>query len=147
MIEAVEPRRSIGERGDRRDERIHLNDAALHKVDARRIFAVRGAGTLLPGPCPAGYRPSDYATSATPVVLVGGVKAAGVTSILDPTYPGLYLVYFTVPVTAPKGNAVPVQVQIPSGPSTDPACTTSRCKAGALVVGRQNPEQGVSHFA
>jgi len=78
----------------------------------------------VPGACPAGYKPSDYATSTTPVVDVGGVQAAGVTSILDPTYPGLYLVYFTVPATAPKGNAVPVRVQIPGIASTDPTKVT-----------------------
>jgi uncharacterized protein (TIGR03437 family) len=52
------------------------------------------------------------------------VQATGITSILDPTYPGLYLVYFKIPANVPKGNAVPVQVQIPGGPSTDPANVT-----------------------
>jgi uncharacterized protein (TIGR03437 family) len=78
----------------------------------------------VPGPCPASYKPSDYATATTPVVLVGGVQATGITSILDPTYPGLYLVFFTIPSAAPKGNAVPIQLQIPGGPSTDPATVT-----------------------
>jgi uncharacterized protein (TIGR03437 family) len=78
----------------------------------------------VPGPCPASYKPSDYATNTTPIILVGGVQATGITSILDPTYPGLYLVFFTVPSTAPKGNAVPIQLQIPGGPSTDPANVT-----------------------
>jgi uncharacterized protein (TIGR03437 family) len=78
----------------------------------------------VPGPCPASYKPSDYATNTTPVVMVGGVQATGITSILDPTYPGLYLVFFTIPTTAPKGNAVPIQLQIPGGPSTDAANVT-----------------------
>jgi uncharacterized protein (TIGR03437 family) len=78
----------------------------------------------VPGACPAGYKPSDYATTTTPVVLVGGIQATGITSILDPTYPGLYLVYFKIPANAPKGNAVPIELQIPGGPSTDPANVT-----------------------
>ncbi len=78
----------------------------------------------VPGACPADYRPSDYATKTTPEVLIGGVKATGITSIVDPTYPGLYLVYFTVPSGVPKGNAVPIQLQIPGGPGTDAANVT-----------------------
>jgi len=72
----------------------------------------------IPGPCPTGYNASDYATLTTPVVTIGGVSAKVNASILDPTYPGLYLVFFTVPAGTPKGSAVPVQIEI--GGTTTP---------------------------
>lgn len=58
------------------------------------------------------------------MVMVGGIQAKVDASILDPTYPGLYLVYFEVPSGAPKGNAVSIQLRIPGGPSTDPTNVT-----------------------
>lgn len=66
----------------------------------------------VPGPCPAGYNASNYATLNTPVVTIGGVPAKVNASILDPTYPGLYLVFFTVPAGSPKGSTVPVQIEV-----------------------------------
>ena len=66
----------------------------------------------VPGPCPAGYNPSNYATLNTPVVTIGGVPAEVNASILDPTFPGLYLVFFTVPAGTPKGSAVPVELEV-----------------------------------
>jgi uncharacterized protein (TIGR03437 family) len=77
-----------------------------------------------PGSCPAGYSAADYSTITTPSIKVGGVQAKVDSSILDPTYPGLYLVFFEIPANAPKGNAVPIQLQIPGGPGTDPANVT-----------------------
>ncbi len=71
----------------------------------------------VPQPCPSTYKTSDYATLTTPVVTIGGVVAKVNASILDPTYPGLYLIFFTVPAGTPKGNSVPVQIQI-SGVTT-----------------------------
>ena len=71
----------------------------------------------VPGPCPSSYSASAYATLTTPVVTIGGVAAKVNASILDPTYPGLYLVFFTVPAGTPKGSAVPVQIQV-SGVTT-----------------------------
>jgi uncharacterized protein (TIGR03437 family) len=94
---------------------------ALKMMDGRAPCPLQNN---VPGPCPAGYKASDYATATTPIVLVGGVPATGITSILDPTYPGVYLVFFTIPSAARKGNAVPIQLQIPGGPSTDPANVT-----------------------
>jgi uncharacterized protein (TIGR03437 family) len=76
------------------------------------------------GPCPASYNALDYSTTTTPVIMVGGVQAKVDASILNPTYPGLYLVFFEIPVGSPKGNTVLVQLQIPGGPSTDPANVT-----------------------
>ena len=66
----------------------------------------------VPGPCPAGYNASDYATLNTPVVTIGGTPAKVNASILDPTYPGLYLVFFTVPAGTPTGSAVPIQLEV-----------------------------------
>jgi len=66
----------------------------------------------VPGACPAGYNASNYSTNTTPVILVDGINAKVNASILDPTYPGLYLVFFTVPAGTPKGNAVALQIQI-----------------------------------
>jgi uncharacterized protein (TIGR03437 family) len=94
---------------------------ALKMMDGRAPCPLQNN---VPGPCPAGYKASDYATATTPIVLVGGVQATGITSILDPTYPGVYLVFFTIPSAARKGNAVPIQLQIPGGASTDPANVT-----------------------
>jgi uncharacterized protein (TIGR03437 family) len=71
----------------------------------------------VPGPCPASYNASAYATLNTPVVTIGGVAAKVNASILDPTYPGLYLVFFTVPAGTPKGSAVAVQIKV-SGVTT-----------------------------
>jgi uncharacterized protein (TIGR03437 family) len=51
------------------------------------------------------------------VVTIGGVAAKVNASILDPTYPGLYLVFFTVPAGTPKGSAVAVQIKV-SGVTT-----------------------------
>ncbi len=94
---------------------------AKHMVDGRAPCPLANSK---PGPCPAGYNALDYSTTTTPVIMVGGVQAKVDASILDPTYPGLYLVFFEIPAGAPKGNAVPVQLQIPGGPSTDPANVT-----------------------
>ena len=77
-----------------------------------------------PGSCPAGYSAADYSTITTPSITIGGVQAKVDAAILDPTYPGLYLVFFEIPANAPKGNAVPIQLQIPGGPGTDPANVT-----------------------
>ena len=76
----------------------------------------------VPQPCPSTYKTSDYATLTTPVVTIGGVAAKVNASILDPTYPGLYLIFFTVPAGTPKGNSVPVQIQI--GGVTTPSNVT-----------------------
>jgi uncharacterized protein (TIGR03437 family) len=76
----------------------------------------------VPGPCPAGYNASNYATLNTPVVTIGGVPAVVNASILDPTYPGLYLVFFTVPAGTPKGSTVPVQIEV--GGVTTPSNVT-----------------------
>ncbi len=76
-----------------------------------------------PSPCPVGYNALDYSTTTTPVVMVGGVQATVSASILDPTYPGLYLVFFKIPAGAQKGNAVPIQLKI-GGLSTDPTIVT-----------------------
>ena len=76
-----------------------------------------------PGPCPVGYNALDYSTTTTPVVMVGGVQAKVDASILDPTYPGLYLIFFEIPAGTQKGNAVPIQLKI-GGLSTDPANVT-----------------------
>ena len=72
-----------------------------------------------PGPCPTGYSALDYSTVTTPSITVGGVQAKVDASILDPTYPGLYLVFFEIPANAPKGSGVPVQWWIPGGPGTN----------------------------
>lgn len=51
------------------------------------------------------------ATTTTPVVLVGGVPATVVYSVLSPQYPSMYQIAIMVPTVAP-GNAVPLQIQM-----------------------------------
>jgi len=58
-----------------------------------------------------------------PTVTVGGVPATVTFAGLHPVYPGLYLVYFKIPSGVPKGNTVPIQMQI-GGLNTDPANVT-----------------------
>ncbi len=70
-----------------------------------------------------GYNALDYSTTTTPVVMVGGVQAKVDAAILDPTYPGLYLVFFEIPAGTQKGNEVPIQLKI-GGLSTDPTNVT-----------------------
>jgi uncharacterized protein (TIGR03437 family) len=51
------------------------------------------------------------ATTTTPVVLVGGVQANIVYSVLSPQYPSMYQIAITVP-SVPPGNAVSLQIQM-----------------------------------
>jgi len=85
-----------------------------------------GPKTVLNGyaPCPidapcTDYNALDYSTTTKPAVTVGGVPAPVTFAGLHPVYPGIYLVFFKVPSGAPKGNAVPVWLQIGTL-STDP---------------------------
>ena len=75
-------------------------------------------------PCPindscTGYKALDYSTTTKPAVTVGGVPATVTFAGLHPIYPGIYLVFFKIPSGVPKGNAVPVKLQIGTL-STDP---------------------------
>ena len=51
-------------------------------------------------------------TLAKPAVLIGGVQATFVYSILSPQYVGEYQVAVQVPPGTPTGNAVPLQIQM-----------------------------------
>jgi len=75
-------------------------------------------------PCPindscTGYKALDYSTTTKPAITVGGVPATVTFAGLHPIYPGIYLVFFRIPSGVPKGNAVPVKLQIGTL-STDP---------------------------
>lgn len=56
-------------------------------------------------------------TLATPTVLIGGVQATLVYSVLSPQYAGEYQIAVQVPANTPTGNAVPLQIQM-SGVTT-----------------------------
>ncbi len=58
------------------------------------------------------------ATTSTPVVLVGGMQANIVYSVLSPQYPSMYQIAITVP-NVPPGNAVPLQIQMNGVTTTD----------------------------
>jgi uncharacterized protein (TIGR03437 family) len=71
------------------------------------------ANTLIPAP------PPDVAPTAVPIAVTIGTIAAAVTSAISPpgSVPGLLQIDCTVPIDAPTGNAVPVEVTIGSSAS------------------------------
>jgi uncharacterized protein (TIGR03437 family) len=58
-------------------------------------------------------------TMATPTVLVGGVPANVVYSVLSPQYPSMYQIAITIPANAPTGAAVSLQIQMNGVTTTD----------------------------
>lgn len=73
-------------------------------------------------PVASGDIPTDgqlHRTTTTPTVLVGGVPAQVEFSGMAPTLVGVDQVNIKIPVDAPKGDAIPLQLQIGGITSTD----------------------------
>ena len=72
-----------------------------------------------PGDGHAGLGQAPFSSTTTmPVVLVGGVQANVVYSVLSPQYPSMYQIAITVP-SVPPGNAVSLQIQMNGVTTTD----------------------------
>jgi uncharacterized protein (TIGR03437 family) len=75
-----------------------------------------GLGAVTP-PLPDGTSPDDVDgklrnTNLTPTVMIGGVEAQFVYSILSPQYVGEYQIGVVPAANTPTGNAVPLQIAI-----------------------------------
>jgi uncharacterized protein (TIGR03437 family) len=79
------------------------------------ILFATGLGPVMNQPADGapGLAMPPYSTSlGMPSVLVGGLPASVLFSGLSPQYPGMYQVAAVIPVNAPIGNAVPIQIQM-----------------------------------
>lgn len=90
--------------------------------DAIVIYAT-GLGAVDNPPADGGIPPSGLVhTLTTPTVLVGGISAQVFFSGLQPQFVGVNQVNIFIPMNAPTGDAVPLQIQM--GGVTSPANVT-----------------------
>ncbi|HXE75185.1 MAG TPA: hypothetical protein VNN18_06065 [Candidatus Xenobia bacterium] len=91
---------------------------AVRGVDFLEIYCTGlGAVTNQPATGAAASANPLSATTTTPTVTVGGVNAPVLFSGLAPGFVGLYVVTLQVPMNAPTGESVPVQLTIGGVPS------------------------------
>ena len=96
-------------------------------------------------------------TRAQPTVLIGGVPATFVYSVLSPQYVGLYQVGVQVPSNAPTGTSIPLQIQVngvttsskitiavspPVTPATSNTCTLSSTGCTGITINGDPPSDG-----
>ncbi|HXE75184.1 MAG TPA: hypothetical protein VNN18_06060 [Candidatus Xenobia bacterium] len=91
---------------------------AVRGVDFLEIYCTGlGAVTNQPATGAAASANPLSATTTTPTVTIGGVNAPVLFSGLAPGFVGLYVVTLQVPMNAPTGESVPVQLTIGGVPS------------------------------
>ena len=96
-------------------------------------------------------------TMARPTVLIGGVPATFVYSVLSPQYVGLYQIGVQVASNTPTGTSIPIQIQVngvttsskitiavapPVAAATSNTCTLSSTSCSGIVINGDPPSDG-----
>lgn len=88
----------------------------------RAFFYATGLGDVTP-PLKEGFNDlkTTHAANITPIVRIGGIAAVVEFAGAAPEFPGVYQINIIVPLNAPIGDKIPLQIETNGGLTTDQA--------------------------